>query len=159
GLAPVLINKLNYASAAERARRDDALPNWNLHPNDIRNLAEHISTLPRWPKLLTFQEVDTEKALAGGGVADLLQAPILCISGTDDPNFTNAEVQLLRSYIEQGGFILAINNCNGAGFDRGIRNLASKLNPSADASLKRLPPEHAIYRAEYKLDPAKTELW
>ena len=130
GLAPVLINKLNYASAAERSKPDDdTLPNWNLHPNDIRNLTEHISTLPRWPKLLTFQEVEMEKALAAGGVGDLLQAPILYLSGTDDPNFTDAEVQLLRAYIEQGGFILAVNNCNGAGFDRGIRSLASAAFP------------------------------
>ncbi len=160
GLAPVLINKLNYASAVERSKPDDdTLPNWNLHPNDIRNLTEHISTLPRWPKLLTFQEVEMEKVLAAGGVGDLLQAPILYLSGTDDPNFTNAEAQLLRAYIEQGGFILAVNNCNGAGFDRGIRSLASRLFPSADAALKRLPPDHPIYRAEYKLNPTKTELW
>jgi hypothetical protein len=160
GLAPVLINKLHYASAAERSKLDeDTRPNWNLHPNDIRNLTEHISTLPRWPKLLTFQEVEMEKALTAGGVGDLLQAPILYLSGTDDPNFTNAEVQLLRSYVEQGGFILAVNNCNGSGFDRGIRSLASRLFPSANAALKRLPPEHAIFRAEYKLDPAMTELW
>jgi hypothetical protein len=160
GLAPVLINKLNYPSAVERSKSDDdTLPNWNQHPNDVRNLTEHISTLPRWPRLLTFQEVEMEKALAAGGLDDLLQAPILYLSGTDDPNFTNAEVQLLRAYINQGGFILAVNNCNGSGFDRGIHSLASRMFPLADAALKRLPPDHAIYRAEYKLDPATTELW
>ncbi|HUE16512.1 MAG TPA: hypothetical protein VMR25_20225, partial [Planctomycetaceae bacterium] len=44
GLAPVLINKLNYGSAAEaRKVGDDVLPNWNLHPNDVRNLTEYTS--------------------------------------------------------------------------------------------------------------------
>jgi hypothetical protein len=160
GLAPVLINKLNYGSAAEaRKVGDDVLPNWNLHPNDVRNLTEYTSGLPRWPKLLTYQEVDLEKILAQGSVRDLLQAPILYLSGADNPKFSDAQVQLLRSYVEQGGFIFAVQNCNGSGFDDGIRNLASRIYASGDAQLKRLPPEHPIYRAEYPLDPQGTELW
>ncbi len=160
GLAPVLINKLNYSSAAEARKADDeVLPNWNLHPNDVRNLTEYTSGLPRWPKLLTYQEVDLEKVLAQGSVRDLLQAPILYLSGVDDPKFTDAQVQLLRSYVEQGGFIFAVNNCNGSGFDEGIRSLAARIYASGDAQLKRLPPEHPIYRAEYPLDPEGTELW
>ncbi len=160
GLAPVLINKLNYSSAADARKADDeVLPNWNLHPNDVRNLTEYTSGLPRWPKLLTYQEVDLEKVLAQGSVRDLLQAPILYLSGVDDPKFTDAQVQLLRSYVEQGGFIFAVNNCNGSGFDEGIRSLAARIYASGDAQLKRLPPEHPIYRAEYPLDPEGTELW
>jgi Domain of unknown function (DUF4159) len=160
GLAPVLINKLNYGSAAEaRMLNGDTLPNWNLHPNDVRNVTEHISSLPRWPKLLTFQEVELEKVMAQGSVRDLLQAPILYLSGADDPKFTDEQVQLLRSYVEQGGFIFAVRNCNGAGFEEGIRNLAARIYASGDAQLKRLPPEHPIYRAEYPLDPEGIELW
>jgi hypothetical protein len=160
GLAPVLINKLNYGSTAEARKADDeVLPNWNLHPNDVRNLTEYTSGLPRWPKLLTYQEVDLGKVLAQGSVRDLLQAPILYLSGVDDPNFTDAQVQLLRSYVEQGGFIFAVNNCNGSEFDKGIRSLATRIYASGDAQLKRLPPEHPIYRAEYPLDPEGTELW
>jgi hypothetical protein len=160
GLAPVLINKLNYGSGADARKADDeTLPNWNLHPNDVRNLTEFTSSLPRWPKLLTYQEVDLEKVLVQGSVRDLLQAPILYLSGLDEPKFTDAQVQLLRAYVEQGGFIFAVNNCNGAGFDEGIRSLAARIYASGDAQLKRLPPEHPIYRAEYPLDPEGTELW
>jgi hypothetical protein len=151
GLAPVLINKLNYGSAQA------ALPNWNLHPNDARNLTDYVSGLPKWPKLLTFQEVDLDKVVAHGSVRDLLQAPILYISGLDEPKFTEAQVQLLRAYIEQGGFIFAVDNCNGAGFDEGIRSLVSRIYPG-EAQLKRLPPEHPIYRSEFPLDPEGTEL-
>src|SRR5262249_27060843 len=140
GLAPVLINKLNYPSAAAPAA-PGTLPNWNLHPNDARNLSEYVSGLPKWPKLLTYQEVDLDKVVAHGSVRDLLQAPILYISGLDEPKFSDAQVQLLRAYIEQGGFIFAIKNCDGAGFDEGIKNLVSRIYPG-EAQLKRLPPEH-----------------
>jgi|HubBroStandDraft_6_1064221.scaffolds.fasta_scaffold67808_1 hypothetical protein len=160
GLAPVLINKLNYGAAAEARKLDDeTLPDWNLHPNDVRNLTEFTSGLPHWPKLLTYQEVDLESVMAQGSVRDLLQAPILYISGVNDPKFTAPQVQLLRSYIDQGGFIFAVDNCNGSGFDDGIRSLAARIFASGEAQLKRLPPEHPIYRAEYPLDPESTELW
>ena len=66
-------------------------------------------------------------------------------------------MKLLRAYIEQGGFIFAVDNCNGAGFDEGIKNLVSRIYPG-DAQLKRLPPEHPIYRSEFPLDPEGTEL-
>ncbi|HXY36731.1 MAG TPA: DUF4159 domain-containing protein [Planctomycetaceae bacterium] len=157
GLSPVLINKLNYSSGEGRRADGDTLPNWNLHPSDARNLTEYVSGLPKWPKLLTFQEVDLEKVVANGSVRDLLQAPILYISGLDEPKFTEAQVQLLRAYVEQGGFIFAVKNCDGAGFEEGIKNLVSRIYP-ADAQLKRLPPEHPIYRSEFPLDPEGTEL-
>jgi hypothetical protein len=149
GLAPVLINKLNYGSAPAA--------NWNLHPGDARNLTEYVSSLPKWPKLLTYQEVDLDKVVVHGSVKDLLQAPILYISGLDEPKFTEPQVQLLRAYVEQGGFIFAVNNCNGAGFDEGIKSLVARIYPG-DAQLKRLPPEHPIYRSEFPLDPEGTEL-
>jgi hypothetical protein len=157
GLAPVLINKLNYSSAQAVKADDDALPNWNLHPNDARNLTEYISGLPKWPKLLTYQEVELDKVVAHGSVKDLLQAPILYISGLEEPKFTEPQVQLLRAYVEQGGFIFAVDNCSGAGFEEGIKSLVSRIYPG-DAQLKRLPPEHPIYRSEFPLDPEGTEL-
>jgi prenyltransferase beta subunit len=149
GLAPVLINKLNYASQPP--------DNWNLHPSDARNLTEYVSGLPKWPKLLTYQEVDLDKVISHGSVRDLLQAPILYLSGLDEPKFTEPQIQLLKAYVEQGGFIFAVDNCNGAGFEDGVRSLVSRIYPS-DAQLKRLPPEHPIYRAEFPLDPEGTEL-
>ncbi len=159
GLAPVLINKLNYESRQGRGRDEDTLPDWNLHPHDARNLTEYVSSLPKWPKLLTQQELDLDKVVASGSVRDLLQAPILYISGSEEPKFTEAQVQLLRAYVEQGGFIFAVNveKCGSGGFDEGIKNLVSRIYPG-EAQLKRLPPEHPIYRSEFPLDPEGTEL-
>jgi hypothetical protein len=157
GLAPVLINKLNYRSQQPPRGDDDSLPNWNLHPNDVRNLTEYVSGLPKWPKLLTYQEVDLDKVVAHGSVRELLQAPILYLSGLDEPKFTEPQMQLLKAYVEQGGFIFAVDNCNGAAFEEGIRSLVSRIYPP-DAQLKRLPPEHPIYRSEFPLDPEGTEL-
>lgn len=161
GLAPVLINKLNYAPLeANRLPVPPPVerPMWNQHPNDIRNLTDHISNLPKWPKLLTWQQVDLPRVTNYGGVQDLLQSPILYLSGNERPEFTDQEVGLIKSYVDQGGFVFAVNNCNSAGFEDGVRDLVKRMFPAGDAALKPLPPEHPVYRSEYPLDPEGTEL-
>ncbi len=155
GLAPVLINKLDYATAADEA--SDALPNWNRHPGDARKLAEFAGSLPKWPPLLSAQEVALHKNGVDARLPDLLQAPILYVGGVDAPTFSDRDVALLRSYVEQGGFIFAVNHCNGAGFEDAIRKLVPRIYPPGVA-LRRLPPDHPIFRAEFPLDPQSVEL-
>ena len=82
GLAPVLVNKLKYGPANPNnpnaaVTGDD----WNRHPRDVRNLTELICSMPKWPKLLTTQELDLARAVKTGGVNSLLQAPVLFITG------------------------------------------------------------------------------
>ena len=76
GLSPVLINKLKYEGGP---RGDDG---WQTHPADARNLTFHVSGLPKWPKLVTWQVLDLQKAtlaqdLAGAlaGAGDLDDRP------------------------------------------------------------------------------------
>jgi hypothetical protein len=156
GLSPVLINKLKFGPVDKRGEIVDI--NWNLHPNDVRNLTERISGLPKWPKLLTWQVVDSAK-LGADGVKELLQAPIVYLSGADTPVFSDPQkIALLREYVNQGGFIFAVANCKGAGFDTGFRDLVTKMFPNGEAQLKPLPPDHPVYRAENNLSDEPPEL-
>lgn len=157
GLAPVLVNKLKYGPV-HPATKEALDTNWNKHENDIRNLTERISGLKKWPKLLAWQVVDLAKMSPAKGVQDLRQAPVLYISGRDTPEISDSKIPLLREYIAQGGFLFAVNNCNGAGFDQGFRDLIPKIAPGAGVQLKRLRADHPVYRSEYLLDPA-IELW
>ena len=159
GLAPVLINKLEYNSDAQVNQKPDTLPNWNHHQNDILNLTDSLSGRPDWPKLLTWQTVNLDLAIKGTGVSVLRQAPVLFLSGQDDPEFDEKEVALLKQYVEQGGFIFAVDNCNGAGFDRGFRALIKKMYPQGEVQLKRLTAEHPVFRCEYLLDAESVELY
>lgn len=158
GLAPVLINKLKYGPANPGDPDEIVGDNWNKHRDDIRNLTDNISGLPKWPKLLTWQVVNLAKVVDHGGVEDLLQAPILYISGKDAPQLTARQIELLREYLTQGGFVFAVANCHGEGFDRGFRDLVRKMYPVGEAELRPLPPSHPIYRSEYRLDPDSVEL-
>lgn len=155
GLAPVLINKLEYESENEVANA----PSWNRHPQDIRNLTELITGLPGWPKLVTWQQLDMRSVAKRGGLEDLLLSPILYISGNKAPKFSEPELELLRQYVINGGLILGVATCNKAEFDKGFRNVVKEMYPDGEQQLKRLTAEHPVFRSEYLIDPEATELW
>jgi len=159
GMAPVLINKLKFGPSAERNAKGVAVEDWNRHRHDVHNLTDMISGMPKWPKLVTWQVVEMDKALKGGGVADLMQAPVLFLSGKDQPAFGDPEVELLREYVNAGGFLFAVGNCNAAGFDDGFRDLIKRMYPNGEAELKKLTPEHPIFRSEFLLSQAEVNLW
>lgn len=155
GLAPVLINKLEYKS--EDADKNDQC--WNRHRHDIRNLTDLITGLPGWPKLVTWQQLDIGVVSQRGGLEDLMLSPILYISGDKAPKFTPAEVELLRQYVINGGFILGVATCTKTDFDRGFRDVVRQMYPEGEHEFKRLTAEHPVFRSEYLLDADATELW
>ena len=160
GLAPVLINKLQYGPRDPNHHDAVIGQNWNRHADDVRNLTQYISGRPKWPKLLTWQTVDVSQAT----VHDLLQAPIVFMNGTDAPQFTQQDVALLREYIMQGGFLFVDNCCHSAAFDEGFRDLVRQMFPPSEAQLKKLTAAHPVYRSEFNLLDEKTgepivELW
>ena len=160
GLAPVLINKLQYGPPARGRRNEPQHGNWNVYPHDARNLTELISGLPKWPKLLTWQVVELDKMVEHGSVQDLLQAPVLYLSGRDVPQILDQprQVEMLKEYINQGGFLFAVANCNSAGFDDGFRELVRQMFPGGEANLRPLQADHPIFRSEYLLDPETVSL-
>lgn len=151
GLAPVMMSKLKHGP------RDPARPaevvgqDWNTHPRDVRTLMEHISGLPRWPTLLTSQEVDLQKAVQSGGVDSLLQAPILFLTGSQALTLSPAEVALLKEYLAQGGFLFACPTCQADAFEGSFRQLLTEILPPGDQELRLLPEDHPVYRSEYLL--------
>ena len=157
GLAPVLVNKLRYGDAAEAGGFG---PGGNRHPKDVRNLTDFLGTRPKWPKLMTWQEVDLTRAQGTAGLDALLQAPVQVLSGEGSlAAIGAAQRQLLREYLEQGGFLLIVNNCESAAFDAAARDLVADIVPDTGYSLQPLDASHDIYRAEYLFaeNPPKLE--
>ena len=159
GLAPVLFNKIEYGVRDPRTQLLTS-DNWNKHPDDVRNLTQHITGLPKWPKLLNWQTVDIGRST----VSDLLQAPIALLTGDEPLRLDRRDLELLREYLDRGGFLLAVNNCRSAAFDESFRDIVRQLYPPSEARLQRLKPDHPVFRAEYDLIDEKTgepsaELW
>lgn len=160
GLSPVVINKLKFGE--RNPQTGDVIGrDWNLHERDVSNLVAYTSSLPKWPKLLSWQVVDLRTAADGEGVSALLQSPIQFMSGSLRPeSIQGRELAMLREYFTQGGFLLAVQNCEGDGFDAGFRDLVHRLF-DGQQELQKLLPTHDVYRSEYLFPPdgQVPELW
>jgi len=163
GLSPVLINKLKFGPLDQGKpgkRKQNVNNDWRRSPKDAHNLTEMIATLEKWPKLLTWQVVDFNKLIAQKDAPELHQAPVLYISGRDRLQFDHPrQIELLQQYVDQGGFIFAVANCNGAEFEEGVKTLVKRMFPSGEAKLRRLSADHPVFRSEYPLDATTVELY
>lgn len=137
GRRPVLIAKLKHGPP------DD----WNHHRSDLAHLTSYVET--RWQRDMTWQVIDP----AAATVEDLLQAPVLFLSGREAPQFTAEQKARLRDYIDRGGFLFAEASCGGSAFEAGFRQLMADIFPEQEYKLRLLPPEHPIWRAEEPVDP------
>jgi hypothetical protein len=124
---------------------DDTL--WNQHRNDAAHLTAYAEEA--WRLGLTWQVMNPAKAT----VEDLLQAPVLYISGNQAPQLIK-HAKTLRDYVDRGGFIFAEACCsNSHKFDAGFRQLMSAVFPEPEYQLQRLAPGHPIWRMQDMVRP------
>ncbi len=156
GLAPVVVGKLKFGTEVDGKIPDET---WNRHPRDVHNLMEYVTALPRWPKLLTWQVVETNKLTHDNAASILSQSPVLYLSSDRDPLFTAEQIGWLRTYLDEGGTLFASADCNSAEFDRGFRELVRQLYPEAPNLFRRLPADHPVYQSEFLLSYDAHEIW
>jgi hypothetical protein len=137
GRRPVLIAKLKHGPGQD----------WNHHRSDLANLTSYIEK--KWERDLTWQVIDPAVAT----VEDMLQAPVLFISGRQAPEFSDEAKKRLRDYVDRGGFLFAEACCGGTEFETGFRKLMRDVFPEEEYHLRLLPPEHPIWHAEEPVDP------
>ncbi len=149
GRWPVLVSKLKYGDGES----------WNAHPNDLARLTRRVER--EWKTNLVWQTIDVRRAT----LDDLLQTPILSISGTETPLPSDEEekrrfIELLRGYLEQGGFIFAEAIDGDVSFERGFRELIAEIAAQDGGELRLLEPEHPIWTAEKVVAPERARpIW
>lgn len=139
GKRQTVVSRLKYGSSSD----------WNQHPSAIQHLTAY--TEQAWKRDLSWQNIDLEQAT----LADLLETPVLFFSGSRAPQLTAEHKQLLKDYVEQGGFILAEarngDGCDGTAFEEYFRRLVVEL---FEQPLEKLSPDHPIWFAESRVTPA-----
>ncbi len=135
GGAPVMMNKLEYTSDGGKPAA------WSNRPRDAANAA-------RWAGRTFERDLNWQIVNLRASPADLHDAPILYIAGSQALNFSQADRQKLREYVEQGGLILGHADCNSAAFTRSFRQLAHELFPAY--AFRPLPDDHPIYTINYQ---------
>ena len=147
GRAPIMMNKLEY-TVDTRGDKTKA-PSWNERPRDLANLC-------RWMTKAIEREVNWQIVNLHGNARDILDSPVLYISGKEALNFTPEEEQKLKSYVEAGGLIFGNADCSSAAFASSFKRLGTKL---FGGEFRVLPDDHPIYnhqqynRANWKYRP------
>ncbi len=141
GRAPLVVNKLRYDVIAGNERNE---AKWNQRPRDIANVVEWVGEQMEYP--VNWQIVDI-----GAPVSELLEAPILYLSGNETLGMSDEQVAHLREYVQAGGLILGNADCGSKEFATSFRSLGQKLFPNYE--FRDLPADHVILaRQQFKLD-------
>lgn len=144
GRRPVVIGRLMHQGEAAGGSED-----WNLHRRSIQNLVGRVER--QWKRDLAWQTLDLRQST----VVDLLEAPVLFLSGSQALRLSPDDEAKLKEYINQGGFLFAEacdgDGCDGKQFDADFRALVKRLFP--ESQLRKLPPDHAVWYAQERINP------
>lgn len=81
---------------------------------------------------------------------ELFETPFLFMNGHNDFQLSERELENLRIYLTNGGFVFASGCCTNPEFPAAWRREFARIFPGE--SLKGIPYDHLIYRSFYKLD-------
>jgi hypothetical protein len=141
GRRPIVIGKYKFGETND----------WNRHRKGVHFLTRAVER--SWKQELNWQDVNGNRA----DVNDLLESPVLFLSGKEAFTLEQFQKDALRDYINQGGFIFAEacngDGCDGSAFDRSFRALLEELFPNSP--LQPLSPEHAVWFADKSLEPSE----
>jgi hypothetical protein len=159
GRTPVLISKLAHGNLPRQTNDQD----WTRRRNDLRHLVDFTSKEVFKKMPLAWQNFDMMRAALATETqmnqvaSDLLQSPIVYLTGHDNPNdrLKDVEKGILKKYVENGGFIMAVACCGSPTFDRGFRDLCQEL---FGKELQPLEPDHAVWNMRFNVTPGSYKL-
>ncbi len=153
-LAVLFLSKGRRQIVIARARlAEDELPrlqdqfSFKHHDHAVNNLNGHIEQA--WKRDLAWQSV----TLGEAEVTDLLESPVLFISGSERFQPTAKTKSVLKEYVEQGGFIFAEarngNGCDGSAFEKSFTALMAEL---FGTEMRKLDRSHPVWSAQVPID-------
>lgn len=125
---PVRLARLRYSGGGD----------WYNDPSAIPNLARHMNAG-------TNCRIAEEEDVVTLGSDDLFSHPFLFVTGHENIKFSSEELDRLRLYLEEGGFVYADDDY---GLDKFLRRELKRLYPDKD--LVELPLDHGVYRSFFK---------
>lgn len=128
GRAPVIIQKLQFEGR------------WN---NRSRDLAGFV----RFMRRATERHVNWQIVSIDASEQELGDAPLLYVASDRPVSFTDAQVDRLRRYLDQGGLLIAVAEGNTPLFARSIEALCQRLYPHLP--LRELPADHPVHTANF----------
>lgn len=126
--ASLTIGRLQYEGGGD----------WYGNPSSLPNLLQYIR------QNTTFSVDPRERVVTLAG-RDLWDVPYIYMTGHGNVHFTDADVVMLRRYLENGGFLHADDNY---GMDESFRREMARVFP--DRPLVDVPLDHPVYHVVYE---------
>lgn len=117
----------------------------NTDGNDCGSTAEKLAQLVSSASTIPVQK---ERKLK---ITDPLiyETPFLFMNGHHDFVLTKPEIEVLRKYFANGGFLLASGCCTNPAFPAACRRELSRILPGE--KIKKIEYDHPIYRSFYRI--------
>ena len=134
GVAPVLLNKLDYGKG------------WNTNPRDAANVTRFLSHY-KFERPLNWQIVRLDTP-----AADWHDSPVLFLSlgAKDFSSWTDEQRANVRTFIDTGGTLWIDSPCRAsAKATTAVRRFMSRLYPNFD--MKRLAADHPLFSVQFKI--------
>ncbi len=126
--SPLTVARLHYDGGGD----------WYANPSSLPNLLAAV-------RERTGLSVGSRERVVRLTDADLWDLPYLYMTGHGNVVFSDAEVVLLRRYLEQGGFLHADDNY---GMDQAFRREVARVFP--DHPVVLVPVDHPVYHLVYE---------
>ena len=139
GRSPIFLNKLRWDG------------DWNNDRRDVANVTRYASKALE--QHFNWQTIDVDSDVAGW-----FDAPALVMSGTEPPEFTDAQKKQLAEYVRRGGCVFASACCRRMEFVDAVKALGTDVWP--DLAWRKLPVDHPLLTRKSHFDLEKRpELW
>lgn len=154
----VLLLSVGFVAPAAGQLSDDRMASFfvgrvKYSKNDGRDCAGVGSNMAKLVGQVSTIHVREEKKVALTD-ADLYETPFLFMNGHNDFQFGEPERHNLAIYLQHGGFLFGSGCCTNPAFPQAWRREMSRIFPGQ--SVQRLPYDHPIYRAFYRIERVRS---
>ncbi len=142
GRLPIVFNKLEYSGY------------WNARPRDSANLTDWMAK--NLEKHINWQTVNLRVS-----PEQWLDAPVLLITGSQDPKFTPEDLAKLRTYVEAGGMIFSSADGGRGEFTDAMKKYLTQI-VDGKYEVRNMSNNHLLFSkelwADVKSPPAMLEM-
>jgi hypothetical protein len=144
-LLPALLGSLNVLS--QQSKTQIALLKYNGGGDWYANLETSLPNLIAFANEELDMNLDAEQEIVEAGDPEIIQFPVVHMTGHGNVIFSAAELENLSNYLLGGGFLHIDDNY---GMDAYIRVQLERLFPGKE--LVELPDNHPIFSAHYSFN-------
>lgn len=135
GRSPVAMQKLQFNGRWNNRSRDNA-------------------TIVRWLTRQTERHTNWQIVPSDASASEFRQAPILYVASDRWLELNKDDLGRIKTFIDQGGLLLAVNEGAGTAFADSVAQLAKELYPAYE--FRDLPPDHLIFHENFPVNNLPT---